>query len=152
LAVEDAGFTGPDVEVDESAIVAQVEQSLSDRVPGWIARPGNQETWIIEAFGAVAAEIRSLAADVPAAIFVTYGEEVLAIPIRAPVPATGLSTWVAVDELGYSIPVGTEFTLAAAGDDLRVFQVTGAATIEPGTTTLEGVEFAAVDEGKEGNG
>ena len=151
LALEDTGFTGPDVETDERAITETIFASLTRRVEGWVAHDGNLEVWLIEAFAAVAAEIRSLAADVPAAIFTTYGEEVLAIPIRVPTPALAQSTWTAADDLGYSIPIGTQFTVARTGDELIAFQVTVGATILPGERSVGGVEVAAVESGARAN-
>jgi Baseplate J-like protein len=152
LAIEDAGYTGPDVETDERAIADAVFAALAARVAGWVAHDGNLETWLIEAFAAIAAEIRTLAADVPAAIFTTYGEEVLALPIRVPAPATGASTWIAEDALGYEIPVGTQITLPRSGDDLAVFQVVVGATIAPGQTTIADVQIAATEAGGNSNG
>ena len=152
LALEDAGYTGPDVETDERAIADAVYAELATRVPGWVAHDGNLETWLIEAFAAIAAEIRTLAADVPAAIFTTYGEEVLALPIRVPTPATGASTWIADDALGYDIPVGAQITLPRSGDDLAVFQVVVGATIPPGETTIADVQIAALEAGGNSNG
>ena len=108
--------------------------------------------WLIEAFAAVAAEIRSLAADVPAAIFTTYGEEVLAIPIRVPTPATARSTWTASDDRGYSIPIGTQFTVPRTGDELVAFQVIAGATILPGERSVSDVEVAGVEAGARANG
>ena len=77
----------PDVETDSRAIAERIFNRMVERFPGWIARDGNLETWLIEEFSAVTAEIRQEAITVPEAIYQTYGEEVLGIPAVAPAPA-----------------------------------------------------------------
>ena len=81
----------------------------------------------------------------------TYGEEVLGIVARHPAPATGLSTWKAGDAKGYTIPAGTQFTLARTGDELVVFETLAAARIEPETVSVEGVPIVCQEDGTVGN-
>lgn len=152
LAQADVGFTGPDIETDEEAISGSIFNRLAARVEGWEAHDGNPDVWLIEAFSAVAAEIRSLAVDVPEAIFTTFGSEVLGLPRRPPAPANGRSKWTAADDRGYSIEAGTQLTLARTGDELIGFEVLAGAVIEPGETTVEGVAIVAVEDGYAGNG
>jgi Baseplate J-like protein len=152
MAVEETTLAKPDIETDKRTIFEQICNSLAARVPGWIAHDGNLEVWLIEDFSTVAAAIRAEAITVPEAIFVTYGEEVLGIPIPIPKPAIGSSNWTALTAMGYSIPAGTRFTLPKTGDQLVVFEVTSTAEIKPGDTAVQDVAFQAVDPGTFANG
>lgn len=152
LVQADVGFTGPDIETDQNAIAETVFGRMADRVPGWQAHDGNPDTWLIENFAQVGAEIRALARSVPEAIFITFGSEVLGRPIRPPAPATVLSRWTAVDDLGYEIGPGTQVTVARTGDELVGFEVISGATIDRGELSVDGVELAAVINGAAGNG
>lgn len=152
LAVEDTTVAQPDIATDEQVIAEEVFNSLAERVPGWVAHDGNLDVWIIEAFARAAAEIRSQVADVPDAIFATYGVEVLGIPIIPPAPANGVSAWTAIDELGYRIPAGTQFTLARTGDELIAFEVLSAVEIPVGESSVANVDIRAIEDGIDGNG
>jgi Baseplate J-like protein len=152
LAMQDVSRVGPDIATDERVIAEEIFDELATRVPGWLAHDGNLEVWLIEAFARATAELRTLAADVPAAIFVTYGVEVLGVPIIPPAPATGRGTWTATDDQGYVVAAGTQFTLARTGDDLVGFRVLAGVEIPPGQRSVEGVEFAAIEDGAQGNG
>jgi len=152
LAEQDVGFTGPDIETDEQEIARQVFNRLATLVPGFEAHDGNPDTWLIEAFAAIAAELRALIRDVPEAIFITHGTEVLGLPIRAPAPALGYSTWTAVDDLGYTVRTGAQITLARAGDELVGFEVLAGVEIPPGETVALNVPIRARDDGADGNG
>ena len=151
LAADEGGYNAPDVETDQDTIAQEVFTALAAAVPGWQAHDGNLETWVVEAFSEVGAEIRALAADVPASIFTTYGQLVLGIPPQIAVSATGLATITAVDTQGYTLDVGAQFALARSGDDLVAFATLQEVTIAPGATSI-GVPFAAVLQGADANG
>ena len=152
LALDEGGYNAPDVETDQDAIAQEVFTSLATSVPGWQAHDGNLDTWLVEAFAEVGAEIRALAADVPASIFTTYGQLVLGIPPQIAVSATGQATITAVDAAGYTLDVGAQFALARSGDDLVAFATLQEATIPPGDTSVDNVPFAAVIQGADANG
>ena len=152
MAVQETTVAKPDIETDQSVIAQQIYDNMAARVPGWIAHDGNLEVWLIDDFSEVSAAIRQEAVTVPEAIFVTYGEEVLGIPIPFAQPSTALSNWTAVNDLGYTIPAGSQLTLRRTGDEQIVFEVTSTATIEPGTTVVSDVPIQAVDEGSRANG
>lgn len=152
LAAAESGYIAPDVELDQAAIAQQVFNALMARVPGWLARDGNLDTWLIEAFSETGAEIRSLAVDVPTSIFSTYGERILNVPPRIATSATGNATFVATDDAGYTIDPGTTFALPRSGNDLVAYQTLQQAVIAPGDTTVTDVPFSAVEMGYAGNG
>ena len=152
LALDEGGFTQPDVETNQDAIAQAVYTALATRVPGWQAHDGNLDTWLIEAFSEVGAEIRTLAVDVPGAIFTTYGTLVLGITPEIATSATGVASFTANDDQGYTLDPSTTFALARSGDDLVAFQTLQQVTIEPGATEVDNVPFAAVIPGAAGNG
>lgn len=152
LAAVEGGYNPPDVEADQDAIAQQVFADLAARVDGWEAHDGNLDVWLIEAFAEVAAEIRSLAADVPASIFATYGTRVLGVPPDPALASQGLATFTAIDSQGYTLDVGATFTLARSGNDLVAFQTLQDATITPGSTSVTNVPFSAVIVGGDSNG
>lgn len=152
LAAAESGYIAPDVETDQAAIAQQVFASLMAKVPGWIAHDGNLDTWLIEAFSEAGAEVRSLAVDVPTSIFSTYGTRILNIPPRIAMSATGLATFIAVDDMGYTVDTGATFALARSGNDLVAYQTLQQAVIPPGSNTVTDVPFSAVETGYNGNG
>jgi hypothetical protein len=152
LALAEGGYTPPSVEADQDAIAATVFARLIERVNGWQPHDGNLDTWLIEAFAEVGAEIRSLAADVPASIFGTYGTRVLGLPPNPPTAATGAATFTAQDAAGYTLDPGATFALARSGNDLAAFVTQQAATIPVGSTEVHEVPVVAVELGAAGNG
>lgn len=151
MALEETTIAQVDIDTDARVIAERVYDRMAERIPGWIAADSELTTIIIDEFSTVAAEIRQEALNVPEAIFVTYGEEVLGIPIRPPEPAIGLAMFTAVDDLGYTVDASVQFTLAATGDELHVFEVIAAATIPPGERFVSGVQIRAVEDGDAGN-
>lgn len=152
LAAAEGGYEAPDVETDQDAIAQQVFTDLSGRVDGWQAHDGNLDTWLVESFSEVGAEIRSLAADVPASIFMTYGQLVLGISPKLATGAGGLATFTAKDAAGYTLDNGTQFALAISGNDLVAFATQQQVAIAPGETEVVDVPFTAVETGANGNG
>jgi len=152
LAANEAGYTPPSVEADQEAIAAQVFARLVEKVAGWQPHDGNLDTWIIESVAEVGAEIRSLAADVPASIFGTYGTRVLGLPPKPALAATGLATFTATDSAGYTLDTGATFALARSGNDLVAFTTQQPATIAVGQTEVKEVPVVAVELGAAGNG
>jgi hypothetical protein len=152
LAAAEEGYTAPSVEADQVAITQQVFARLVERVASWQPHDGNLDTWLIEDFSEVGAEIRSLAADVPASIFGVYGTRVLGLPPNPPLASQGTAVFTAGDTAGYTLPIGTTFALARSGNDLVAYQTTREAVIPVGGTEVAGVPFVAVELGAEGNG
>jgi hypothetical protein len=151
LAEQESGFQAPDVEVDQTAILNQMFVNLMSRASGWVPHDGNLDTWMLEAWSEVAAELRALNVDVPRSIFSVYGTLILNIPPRLATRAVGSVTFTAVDDQGYTIDTGTTFALARSGNDLVAFQTAQPGTIPVGLTQVS-VPFVAVEEGYNGNG
>jgi hypothetical protein len=152
LAVDEAGYIAPDVEVDQAAIQEQVYNDLALRAPGWQAHDANLEVWLTEAWSESASEVRALARDVPASIFTTYGNDVLGITPGLALAAVGTGAFTAVDTQGYTLEAGTQFAMARSGDELVAFAVDQDTVIAPGDSVADGVAFTAVLTGANGNG
>ena len=152
MAFQETAMAVPDIEQDSQAISQQIFDALADAFEDWVAADGNLEVWLTEEYSTVAAEIRSEAVTVPEAIYQTFGEEVLGIVATPAQPAIAVSQWQALDALGYTIPAGTQLTLARTGDDLVGFQVVETTAIPVGETFIDGVELVAVINGQDGNG
>jgi uncharacterized phage protein gp47/JayE len=116
-------------------------------MPGWEPADGNLEVWILQAVARQVAELTAVAADVPAAIFRQFGTQLVGLAPQAGARATLTSFWTARDNLGYTIPAGTQVAYRVTGDDLIVFEVVGDTVITPGATTLSGVALQATDVG-----
>jgi hypothetical protein len=153
MAIAETAMARPDVETDTRAIAERIFDRMAERFPGWIARDGNLETWLIEEFSAVTAEIRQEAITVPEAIYQTYGEEVLGIPATPSAPALADSVWTAIDNLGYRILAGTQLTLTRSGDAANpvAFEVVATVEIPPGEMSIGGVQIRAIQLGEQGN-
>jgi len=152
LAAQEGGYTPPTVDADQEAIAAQVFARLIERVPGWQPHDGNLDTWLTEAYAEIGAEVRSLAGDVPASIFGTYGTRVLNLPPNPAIAAQGVATFTAHDTAGYTLDTGATFALARSGNDLVAFTTLQPATIAVGQSEVHEVPFAAVELGAAGNG
>ena len=151
LQTEDSVYQGPDVELDEQAIAQQVFDDLASRVPGWAAADGNLDVWLIESFAAVAASVRALAADVPAAIFRTYGTQILGIPIDPPLTAQGRAHVEVIDAQGYTIQAGTQIALYRTGDEQIGFETVSDLTVPAGAYSGD-VDIRSLVDGTLGNG
>ncbi|MCI4360262.1 MAG: baseplate J/gp47 family protein [Thermoplasmata archaeon] len=151
MAWEETAVARPDIEGDSQVIAERIFDRLAERVPGWVAATANLETILIEEFAMIAAEIRAEAMTVPEAIFQTYGEEVLGLPITLGQSATGFSTWTARNDAGYQIPAAAQITVPRTGDDLVAFEVVQAVEIPPGDTTIENVQIRAMITGSQAN-
>lgn len=151
ISNEDSIYEPPDVELDEQAIAQQVFDDLATRSPGWTANDGNLDTWLIEAFAAIGAAIRTLAADVPAAIFRTYGTQILGIPIDPPLASQGTAHIEVTDSQGYTIEAGTQIALYATGSTQVGFETASDLVIAPGAFTGD-VAISCLVDGAIGNG
>jgi hypothetical protein len=151
LALAETTIAQADIDADARVIAERIYDRMAERIPGWVAHDSELATIIIDEFSTIAAEIRQEALNVPEAIFVTFGVEVLGIPITPPAPAVGTARFTAVDNQGYTVTPSMQFTLARSGDELVVFEVVAGAVIEPGQTSVD-VQIAAADDGDNGNG
>lgn len=126
---------------------------IQSQVPGWSPNAGNLEVILIESLARMTADARDVASAVPKSIFRYFGNSVMGIAPLAEINASGVSTWTALDNAGYTIPAGTQVGLRAAGDELIAFQVANDIVIPPGSTaTAAGaVSLIALIAGEDAN-
>jgi hypothetical protein len=140
-------FVSVDFVADADTLADDAVDYLRAAMPGWEPADGNLEVWILQAVARQVAELTAVAADVPAAIFRQFGTQLVGLAPQAGARATLTSFWTARDNLGYTIPAGTQVAYRVTGDDLIVFEVVGDTVITPGATTLSGVALQATDVG-----
>jgi hypothetical protein len=143
------------VEIDPVTLTERKVELLQTRIPGLLVNPGHPLYHLLEASSSVDAENRQYLTDVPALIFQTGGGQLFRVPVRAATQAKGTATLTAVDTNGpYTLPAGTELTLAGAGDERVAFQTVNEVTIPNGqsSTAAGEVELIAVDPGAHGTG
>jgi hypothetical protein len=151
MAIRETTIAQADIDTDARIIAERIYDRMAERIPGWVAHDSELATILIDEFSTVAAEIRQEAVNVPESIYVTYGAEVLGIPIAPPEPATGTATFTAIDALGYTVTPALQFTLARTGDELVVFEVIAGAVIPAGERSVSGVQIRAAEPGANGN-
>ena len=141
------------LETSPEQLVEDSIEYLQAQLPGWLPAEGNLEVWLLEAFARQAAEIRELSVQVPKAIFRYFGIIAGVPPIDA-ISATVSSTWLFVDDAGYTVEEGTVVGLATAGDEIHSFRVLSDVAVAQGaTTTAAGaVTLVAIEPGSEPNG
>lgn len=132
-----AGGTYIDVQVetDPEQLAQEALEYLAEVIPGFDPAEGNLEQWLVRAQARIAAEVRDLAADVPAAIFRKFGADLLNLPPNEAAPAAITSTWAMNDTAGYTIPAGTVVSIDATGDVALPFQTVVDVTVAPGALT-----------------
>ena len=148
-----SSYITPEISVEPSELAQQAYDELETQIPGWEPTAGDLVAIVIEALSRIIAERMEVDALVPDAIFRTFGATLASLPPIDAEQATGDSTWTVINDDGYTIPEGTQVTIAATGDDLIGFEVAADVTIAPGdTATATGeVQLVAIDAGVEGN-
>lgn len=140
------------IETNPDAIEEALYDLYSTAFPGWEPTAGDPLVWIAKWGAAQVTDLASLASDVSGEVFHDFGRLVVGLsPIEA-APALAEATFVAVDDAGYTIPAGTQIEVATSGDEAVGFETVADATINPGSTTVTGVELRALVDGSEANG
>ena len=131
------GYITLPVAVDPATILANAEAFLAANMPGYVARPGHLESWLLEAMAQMVAETAQVAAIVPLSIFQYFGQSLLGIaPITGAAASMG-STWTLTDTGGHTIPAGTVVAYSLAGQSAVLFATQAAVTVPaPGTGLL----------------
>lgn len=141
------------IDTDPDDLAQEALDYLQDVIPGFVAAPGNIETWLIEAIARIASEVRDVAAQVPKAIFRYYGNTVVGLPPIDDVAAVATSTWTMKDNAGYTIPAGTVVSMQGPDGELVAFEVVDDVTVSAGSTaTAAGeVDLVAAEAGTAAN-
>src|SRR5262245_35153359 len=73
---------------------------LKAKVPEWVENDNNLDVWILQVAASQAADLLTLAHDVPVSIFMYYGYSIMGLPPEGASPAQVDSTWTMKDNLG----------------------------------------------------
>lgn len=138
----------PQIAVDPDEITQEAFALAETLFPEWQADPDALDTILLEIGGRKESVHRLLLIDLTTQIFRFYGSSVLGLrPIDA-TPATASSTWTMTDDAGYTIPAGTEVSVAKAGDDLVGFKTVEDVVVPPGETSVTQVVLVAAEPGE----
>lgn len=145
-------FIDVPIETDPDALADEALEYLAGVIPGFNPAEGNTETWLLRAKARIAADVRDVAADVPAAIFRKFGTDLVELPAIENAPATVTSTWTMADNLGHVIPAGTVVLIAAGADTEYAFQVAAEVEVPASSTTTADGEVVLEQILEEGEG
>jgi hypothetical protein len=137
---------------DPDALLETGVTYLEDALPGFVARPGNPETVLLEAQSQIAAEVVQQAEQVPPIAFAWAGEALFGIPPHAAVPATGTAV--------ITFAVDTPASMVAAQSMLAVPHPSGTSMIFTTDTDVAApagggdvpVGITALEAGQDANG
>jgi uncharacterized phage protein gp47/JayE len=143
-----------DYEVVPENLALAAHDLIQQRWPDWEPNEANLETWLIDAFARLAAEVGILGKRAAFEIFKGFGATIMNLPPDVEEQATVSSTWTAEDNAGYTIAAGTVVIVEETGDESYAFEVVSDVVIPPGSTaTAAGeVTLRAVAGGASVNG
>ena len=140
------------IETDPQNILDEVYTFLQAVIPGWEPSSGQLDVWLAQALSAAAAETRDIASAVPKSIFRWFGANLINLPPIDDTPATTTTHWTVQDNAGYTIPAGTQVSIALTGDQVYAFATQTDVVIAPGSTTASAVPVVAVTPGAASSG
>jgi len=144
-------FTTGDVEgFDDARIEREMDEALEARFEGWSPAKGGAFSFMKKAFARVGALLYGQLGLTLVAMFKRFGESLIGVPPILAAPASGESVWTMIDNAGYTIPAGTQVTIAATGDRHVGFRTLEEVVVAPGFTTAS-VPLVAIEAGVQGN-
>lgn len=147
-------YLSPPIETDPQILAQDSFDFLQTEYPGWIPAEGNFEVWLIECMARMIGQLRDITSLVPTAIFKYFGQTLMGIvPVEAS-NATGYTTWTMIDDLGYTIPAGTQIQIRDASGNYYPFETNVDYIVAPGNTVTDtaAVGITAVFEGAASSG
>lgn len=100
------------IETDPEDVLNDAYEMMQTLIPGWQPANGNLDVWLLQAIASIASESRDVASEVSKSIFRWFGANLVGIPPIDATSAYGNTTWTMVDNLGHTIPAGTQVTMA----------------------------------------
>ena len=122
------------IETDSRILMEEAFTYLESKIPGWSPSEGQLDVWMIEAFAGEAADVATIATQVPKAIFRFFGDQLFNIPAVNASPAVVETTWFVINNLGYTITQGTQFGVRDSAGDVHVFVALNDVSIPAGST------------------
>lgn len=149
-----AGYISLPVTTDPDQLATNALGYLAAQLPGFVARDGHLEVYLIRAFARMVAETAQVAAQVPLAVFQYFGTQLLGLPPMTGAFASMTSTWTLNDMLGHLIPAGTVVAYRVSGSQTILFTTTADVTVAAGSnvTAAGAVTLQAVITGSAANG
>lgn len=144
-------FETTNEEVSAATLEQETTELIEAALEDWKPAKGDQLTWAIKAFARLNAGVFGQAATMERGAFKRYGETIVTEPPVQAAAASVESTWTLVDDAGYTIPAGTQVTVAAAGDLVVGFFTVGDVVVAP-EATVATVLLQAIEPGVGGNG
>lgn len=142
--------TGDPEDMDDAALERQIDEELEARFDGWSPAKAGLFSFMKKAFVRVGTLLYGQLNLTLVAMFKRFGESLIGVPPILAAPASGESVWTMIDNAGYTIPAGTQVTIAAAGDRVVGFRTVEEVTVAPGFTTAA-VTLVAIEPGTQGN-
>ena len=139
------------IETDPEELSQESFAYLQSKINDWVPNDANLETIFVEALARLSAEARDVASAVPTDIFRFYGE-LVGIEVQEAEFATTTMIFTVVDDLGYTIPAGTQVGIRLSGSDLVIFETVSDAIVDVGDTTVTDVLVQAIEAGEAANG
>lgn len=140
------------IDTDPLDVLADFITFMQSVVPGWEPSAGQLDFWIAQGMSVAAAESRDVASNVPKSIFRWFGATLLNFPPIDDAAASCNSTWNMVDNRGYTIPAGTQVSIAKSGDEAYAFATQIDVIVPPGSVSVSGVQLVALNLGSESTG
>lgn len=134
----------------QAQFLAQWLTVMQSAFPGYQPAAGNLEYIQAQVFASWAADVAQLCSAGSAELFRQFGTQLLALPYEQGTSAVAVATVTATNTNGYTLPVGTQFTLTLNGAQVG-FQTTGQLTIPAGSSSGQ-VTLAALQTGSFFNG
>jgi Baseplate J-like protein len=127
---------------------------LANRIPGWRVQEAELDYIMLQTQAMLAAELATIASDVPAAIFRYFGSTLMDMPPEEATVASTSSTWTAIDDAGYAVPIGTTVGIPSADGSFVAFTTANEVIIPPGSTStaIGEVILTASEAGAAGSG
>jgi hypothetical protein len=135
------------IETDPQDVYDDFVTTMQSLFPEWQPNSATLDTWIGLAMSMAAAESRDVMSAFPRSAFRWFGVHLVNYPAIDAVSAACTSTWTMRDSLGYTIPAGTQVSIARTGDEVFAFETIIDVVIPPGQTVAAGVQLIAVDPG-----
>lgn len=148
-----ADFVALTTSADADTAETSIYDALADAFPGWEPSDAQLETRLSQPVARLWAAVMALDAVVGEEVFRGFGS-IVGVPPISESPATATATVTAIDNAGYTVPAGTQFSIAASGSESYGFTVASDVLIPAGSTTSTAgaMTLVAIEPGTAANG
>ena len=126
-------YVAAPITIDPNVLVQQAFASIQSQIPGWSPMEGQLDVAIIEEAAQMFATTAAVASQFPVDAFKYFGKLVGINPITG-TQATAPATFTMTDNLGYTIPAGTQVAYPLSGNTQILFSTQAPVVIPPGNT------------------